>query len=428
MPIGWFITPYKRDLADTAPSRYCAMQDADSVIRLDDGDWQETEVLHSGRIGKAIVKVRASAATLADIATMFLRLPKNALDDPLSDLSPAQRTAVRDELEDMGYTLAEIQTRFGNRIQDFTLGDVIRFAASRRQKPRFDGANIICDGVVQACRDVNDVHQTCFGDVDWTRIKSIRDTLLAEYDATLQTIRLSQRLPNLPKHERAAILALCGRAGYAFDKIKPDTFPTTGVLDNFNRADGDDGANWNSTFWGDGSPAIVSNTVWASTSASAYWSPATYGPDSEVFETIVTKQSSVRIYLFLRCVNPGASTLDCYTSVFEVSAGTDFFQIRRIDNGATTTLGANMSQEVTNGDSYGLEMIGSTLTQYYKTAGSWASLGTRTDSTYTAAGNIAHGIYNNVYRGDDFGGGTVVTVLPFKQKIISQAVNRASTY
>src|SRR3990167_840814 len=139
MSIGYFVAPYKRDSADANPSRYCAMQDADAVIRRDDGDWAETEILDTAvpivgdTAGKAIVRVRASVATLADLATVYRRLPKNALDDPLSDLTGPQRTALRNELEDCGYTLAEIQSRFGNRIQDFTLRDVVVLAASRRR-------------------------------------------------------------------------------------------------------------------------------------------------------------------------------------------------------------------------------------------------------------------------------------------------------
>jgi hypothetical protein len=56
-------------------------------------------------------------------------------------------------------------------------------------------------------------------------------------------------------------------------------------------------------------------------------------------------------------------------------------------------------------DEFGMTIIGSTITVYYKTAlGSWTVIGTRTDSTYSGGGKIGVGI---TARGgvDSFGGG-----------------------
>ena len=278
MPIGIFVAPYKREISsDLTPSRYCAMQLADSVIRADDGDWQEVEVGHPALPaigdtgGRAIVAVRASVATLSGITTLpgFARLPKDRLDDSLSDLTGAQRTALRDRLSEFGFSTTEIQTRFGNRIQDFTLRDVIGFAASRRLKPRYDAINdrIVCDGIVQGCRPPSDMERLLFSDADWIRIKGLRDVLLSEWDANQKVIRLSQhpQTATLPKHEWNALLVLCGRAGYAFDKIKPDTFPTTGLIDDFDRADSTTtlGTNWTAPLSGtDGSLGIATNQAY----------------------------------------------------------------------------------------------------------------------------------------------------------------------
>lgn len=149
MAIGWFIAPYQRILPYTGPGlagRKCAMDNHTATIRADGGDWREVEVLGN----RAVVKVRASAATLTSIATAtgWRRLPKDRLDDPLSDLTNQQKNALRSELQDMGYTLAEIQARFGNDLGAFTLGDVLRFMAKRRRKPRYDAASdaIVLDG------------------------------------------------------------------------------------------------------------------------------------------------------------------------------------------------------------------------------------------------------------------------------------------
>lgn len=158
MPIGWFIAPYKRLLVGVrGPTRYCAMDDFTTLIWADGGDWTETEILGN----RAVVKVRASSTTLTAInaAVGFTRLPKDALDIALSDLTNGQKQALRDEALDQGYTLSEIQDRFPNDLGSYTLGEVLRFMATRRRKPRYDQPSdtIILDGPVQGCRLVDDV-------------------------------------------------------------------------------------------------------------------------------------------------------------------------------------------------------------------------------------------------------------------------------
>ena len=156
MPVAWFLCPYAIRLG--RPNfRYCQMDDFTAMIRADGGDWHETEVLGN----RAIVKVRASLATLQAITGTagFRRLPKDRLDESLSDLSPAVRRGIRDELETMGYPLAEIQAQLGNNLDAVTLGTVLRFATTRRRKPRWDviTQSIVLDGPVQACRSVESV-------------------------------------------------------------------------------------------------------------------------------------------------------------------------------------------------------------------------------------------------------------------------------
>jgi len=157
MSVGWFIAPFARRLASTRPERYCVMDDFTTIILADDGDWHETEVLGN----RAVVKVRASAATLTLIAAApgIKRLPKDALGEPLSDLTNTQKTALQGELLDMGYSLSELRAALGNDLGSKTLGDVVRFAARRRLKPRYDSATdtIILDGPVQPCRSIDDV-------------------------------------------------------------------------------------------------------------------------------------------------------------------------------------------------------------------------------------------------------------------------------
>jgi hypothetical protein len=153
------------------------MDDHTAAIRADGGAWAETEILGN----MAIVKVRATAATLTTIAdaTGFTRLPLSVLDNSLASLSTTQRTAIRNKLNDMGYSVAEIQARFGSDLSIYTLGDVLRFAASRRLKPRYDAATdtIILDGAQQPCRSVTSVDaeiQTGFRRALATWLKSYR--------------------------------------------------------------------------------------------------------------------------------------------------------------------------------------------------------------------------------------------------------------
>ena len=140
---------------DTSPSirpdshiRYCAMRDFDSLIVADGGRWDEVEIPGN----RAIVKVVASQATLSTInaAPGFVRVPKDRLDDPLSTLSAAQRTAIKNQILNAGYTLSEVNTAFPD-LSVVTIGDVLRFMASRRLQPRYDIATntIICDGPIR---------------------------------------------------------------------------------------------------------------------------------------------------------------------------------------------------------------------------------------------------------------------------------------
>lgn len=156
MAIQWFICTYKRTTG-RMPGRYCAMDDYTPQILADSGSWSETEVLG----GYALVKVRASDATLNTIANDagFLRIPIALLDTQLSTLTSQQRTAIRDRLNAMGYSDSEILAALGNNLGQRTLGQVLRFAASRRLKPRYDAIQdlIVLDGEIQTCRLVDDV-------------------------------------------------------------------------------------------------------------------------------------------------------------------------------------------------------------------------------------------------------------------------------
>jgi hypothetical protein len=130
------------------------MNDFTNLIAADGGKWSETEILGD----RAIVKVNASPATLTTIANTatFRRIPLALLDDPLSSLSAGVQNAIKQEVLDAGYTLAEVNARFPN-IASATLGDVLRFMATRRLQPRYDKGTdtISIDGPIQKCKSID---------------------------------------------------------------------------------------------------------------------------------------------------------------------------------------------------------------------------------------------------------------------------------
>lgn len=158
MTIAWFIAPYKHDPLNIHPGRYCSMNDYIDLIVADGGAWAGTEVL--GNVD--LVKVRASDATLATIAAdvNIMRIPSHwKLSDTLGDLTAGQKNAILNKAQALGYSLAEIQTRFPADLGTYTLGDVLRFIATRRLRDRYDADTdtIICDGIEQPVTPIWDV-------------------------------------------------------------------------------------------------------------------------------------------------------------------------------------------------------------------------------------------------------------------------------
>lgn len=158
--MAWFLVAYKRLASGGAggrPARVCAMDDFSAQIAADGGRWSEAECLGN----HAVVKVIALSVTLQAIAAApgFTRLPKDLLDTSLSDLSNAQKNAITNKLEALGYPLAEIRADLGNNIGNKTLRDVLRFVLKRRRTERYDEAQDDCvfDGPELVCKTVEAV-------------------------------------------------------------------------------------------------------------------------------------------------------------------------------------------------------------------------------------------------------------------------------
>jgi hypothetical protein len=193
------------------------------------------------------------------------------------------------------------------------------------------------------------------------------------------------------------------------------SFPITSVLDNFNRANGDAGADWSEMMRAGNDFNIDSNQITGDDWNAEIYNPATYGPDCEVYATIATMQSQAdSIILFVRMKDV---TADSYAyDGYEFNAyrfndgGTDTMRliIKRVDNSAATQLGASVDiTDHGNGDKLGGRIIGEGLDLWYDDGAGWELRAERSDSTYGAAGYLVLGLPDNVPRVDDFGGGTL---------------------
>jgi hypothetical protein len=200
-------------------------------------------------------------------------------------------------------------------------------------------------------------------------------------------------------------------------------FPTTSVLENFTGTDGTTPPNSNWTnkildFTALSGIKIDVNQAAKNTTAygnDAYYNVSTYGPDSEAYVTVpnIPAVNAEQIVLFARLNSIGSGTTTGYALI--VGHDGTAFRLWRLykiaAGGFNLQIGSNTLQSVAAGDGVGLEIIGSTLTGYWKSgAGAYASVLSGTDSTYTTAGNIgfqeAATSSLGVIRLDNFGGGT----------------------
>ena len=182
-------------------------------------------------------------------------------------------------------------------------------------------------------------------------------------------------------------------------------FPTTSLLDDFDRANTGPppSASWGGPVLpGNSGAKVLSNQlVTAGGSGECYWLTS-FGPDSECYITIGTLGTGFGLYL--RVNNPNTGTMTGYYA--DIYANT--IDVYRMDNAGYNQLGASIATTTSAGDTFGLEMIGATLTVYRKpSAGAWGSIGSRTDATYGAAGAV--GVLLGSANLDNFGGGTVTT-------------------
>lgn len=205
-------------------------------------------------------------------------------------------------------------------------------------------------------------------------------------------------------------------------------FPTTEILDNFNRANEGPppSASWTNVYNG---LKVSSNQCVGNTASDniSDWNVSTFGPDSECHAKIpVFPSAGTGIGLGCRLTTHGSSTQDGYWIIFSYY---NTLILGREDNGSFTQLGANISRTINEGDSIGIEVIGTSnnIKAYHKpSGGSWSSsLATRSDGTYTAAGYIGADNAHTSGAIDDFGGGTAGGTV-YQEDLTSLAISASS--
>lgn len=198
------------------------------------------------------------------------------------------------------------------------------------------------------------------------------------------------------------------------------TFPFNGILDAFNRANENPLANgtW-SLLTGLTSMGlrVVSNavTAQASTDGASYWTPSSFGPDSEIYATVPTfTAQSDFIELFLRVSGAGTGNINGYAVNFERAAsGLTVYLIKYVNNGLNTLKASVTASSWIPGDGVGFSITGNILRAWIYHAGSWSVIDDVVDNTYTASGRLALKIsqFGGSVVLDDVGGGTAGAIL-----------------
>lgn len=223
-------------------------------------------------------------------------------------------------------------------------------------------------------------------------------------------------------------------------------FPTTSVLDDFNRANANltASANWGTGVYGfgDTTMTISSNKAIPGSVTSNwyrnYWQATTFGPDSEVYATISVAAAAGHFSeLSARLQSPATTGADAYELEIGWTAGNEDLFVYRVVNDVFTTL-RNTSGgfgALAAGDKVGLEVTGAgatvTLRVYANLAGAgWTQVGTdladANAARIVAAGNIAVSHQGEVGGAwDDFGGGTISA--GGTKAIVPAAINATSS-
>jgi hypothetical protein len=183
------------------------------------------------------------------------------------------------------------------------------------------------------------------------------------------------------------------------------SFPTTSIVDNFNRTGPAAGSSWSTMFSGESLFSLSNSQAIAAagTYAAGAWNASTFGPNVEAYATM---NSDVGLNLFARVTNPGTTGISGYTIEFHPNLSA-VYVYRITGGGYSGILGGAISTTFARGARVGMQVTGNTISAWIDTGSGWKLVGSRTDSTYSQAGYIGAELYGGTNRNlDDFGGGT----------------------
>jgi hypothetical protein len=179
----------------------------------------------------------------------------------------------------------------------------------------------------------------------------------------------------------------------------------TGLLDDFNRGDGDPGTNWLSPVYSTFAELVIATNTLAHNGWSANYWLSLLQEDQEVFCKIAAVPSTNIAALIARLQNPGNdSTINHYS--LEMDGGNSY--IAKVVAGARTQLGGNLGVTFAANDLGALTTKGTTIAAWRNTGGGWTNIGEVTDSAIPGTGYI--GVVNSndaTFAIDDFGGGSI---------------------
>lgn len=188
-------------------------------------------------------------------------------------------------------------------------------------------------------------------------------------------------------------------------------YPTTPVIDDFNRANGGLGASWSGRInSGDNDPTIVSNVLDVP-NASAVWA-ASFSNDQEAYLTVTALGGAADVAeVWCRITGEATTSPNGYVARTTFNGvGSINMELYKVTAATPVQLSTTFTGAFVVGNKFGIEAIGTQISFYQFSGGSWAQRVTATDATW-ASGKIGFfGTQNaaNTHM-DDFGGGSAIT-------------------
>jgi hypothetical protein len=181
-------------------------------------------------------------------------------------------------------------------------------------------------------------------------------------------------------------------------------FPTTGILDAFNRANGSLGSGWSGST---GAYAVAGNQLDVNGNGSIFWSGASYGADQEAHLTVATIDPTAgSLSLLLKSQSSSSSSAGLIRVMY--MPGSQAAQVWTYSSAqGWVQRGASVPLSLVSGDRFGARARADGTVEVYRNG---ALVGSRNASAWTYAGSGGFiGLWmasaSNVML-DDFGGGT----------------------